>query len=107
MDLMVVSRSSKIESLVGLAYRAGKVALGTAAVEEVLQKKKAKLLILSADISANTENHFVRLLENSGSQLLKTGTKRNWGARFGRKELAVLAILDVHFASGILEAVKE
>ncbi len=99
-------RSSKLESLVGLARRAGKVAAGTAAVEEALLKKKARLVLLANDVSPNTQEQIVRLAETVGVSVLKTGTKRAWGTLFQRKELGVLAILDVNFAKGIL-SVKE
>lgn len=105
-ELETVVHSSKVESLVGLAFRAGKVALGTAAVEEMLHKKKAKLLILAKDISTSTERHFGNLAENSGIPILKIGTKAAWGASFKRKELGVLAVLDRNFARGILGAEK-
>jgi len=96
--------STKIFSFVGLAFRAGKVAAGTAAAEEALHKKRAHLLILAEDVSANTETRFKELSEKTGIPILKTGTKAAWGAFFKRKELGVLGVLDTHFAKGILEA---
>jgi len=94
--------SSKLESLVGLARRAGKVAVGTAAVEEALLKKKVRLVLLAEDVSPNTEERVLRLAKTSGVPVLKTGTKSAWGALFRRKELGLLAILDTNFAKGIL-----
>ena len=105
-ELENMVKSTKIFSFVGLAFRAGKVAVGTAAVEEALHKKRAKLLILAEDISVRSEKHFKNLTETTGIQILRTGTKTSWGKLFGRRELGVLVILDVHFAKGILEAEK-
>ncbi len=97
---------TKLFSLAGLAFRAGKVAAGTAATEEAIQKKKARLLILADDISANTEEKFQRLAKSADIPILKAGTKASWGTFFKRDELGVLAILDRHFAKGILQAAE-
>ena len=97
---------TKLFSLVGLAFRAGKVAAGTAAAEEAIQKKKARLLILADDISANTEEKFQRLAKSADIPILRAGTKASWGNIFKRDELGVLVILDSHFAKGILQAAE-
>ncbi len=105
-ELETVVHASKVESLVGLALRAGKMAVGTAAAEKALHKRKVYLLILAEDVSSNTEALFREHAAKVGIPILKAGTKAMWGKLVDRKELAVLAVLDVHFAKGIREAGK-
>jgi len=100
-ELEMMIQPNKIESLVGLANRVGKVALGQQAVEIALKKRQARLVILAADAAANTMTHFSELIQKSRTPVLTTGLKSDRGRLFARDSVAVLAILHDGFARAI------
>ncbi len=51
----------KFYSLLGLCKRANKVAGGEVAAEEAIRGKKACLVIVAGDASANTKKNFITL----------------------------------------------
>ena len=91
----------KFYNLLGLARRAGRVALGAHAVEKSLKNNKAFLVFFAEDVADNTRES---VLQHIGKrQFFISGTKQTWGEYFGRKELGVFAILNPNFARGLLE----
>ena len=93
----------RIQSLVGLARRAGKVALGQQAVQAAIKRKRTQLVIIAEDAAENTKNKFRELTNRTGgATVFITGSKSEWGRLFGKESTAVFAILDRNFARGIL-----
>ena len=91
---------SKIFKLVGLARRAGKVAVGISMVEKMVRRKKVVLLLFAEDATLNTIDKVLRLQPECPH--LFFGSKHDWGAAMGHEAAAVLGILAPNFADGIL-----
>ncbi|NJP40972.1 50S ribosomal protein L7ae [Oscillospiraceae bacterium HV4-5-C5C] len=94
-------RRSKILGLLGLAYRAGQLMMGSDAVDRAIRKKQVSLLILAEDCSPNTLRHVMKAAAETGISGCCCGSKADF-ARFGHgKPRAVLALTDASFAEGI------
>lgn len=91
---------NKIFKLVGLARRAGKVAVGAAMVEKMVRRKKVLLLLFAEDATRNTIDKVLGL--EPGCPHLIFGSKQEWGAALGRETVAVLGIMEPNFVDGIL-----
>lgn len=92
---------SKIFRLVGLARRAGKVAVGTAIVEKMVRRNKVKLLLFAVDASLDTIDKVLKL--QPGCPHIFYGAKHEWGAALGSEAFAVLGLLEQNFVDGILQ----
>ena len=95
----------EIIGLLGLAQRAGKVIIGTTAVESVLRRPREILLIFAEDFSAATK---AKLLATATQppQVLQVGTMAEWGKYFGRQQVGAIAVIDKNFIAGILKKVQ-
>lgn len=91
--------------LLGLARRARKLALGGQAVEQALRRGKVALLVFANDVSPRSRSKLSRLAGNIPIRLWQG--KGELGAIFQRRELGVLAVLDAHFAAGIVAALAQ
>jgi len=100
-------QTDPIQSLVGLARKAGKVCVGQRAVEVSLKMKQAKLVILAQDTSKNTREQVVRINEESHCDIYEIGMKNDWGALFGRQTVAVFAVLNPNFARAIISEINK
>ena len=92
---------NEIAPLIGLARRAGKLALGYQAVRKELRKKNVALLIFANDFSAAAKRRIVQGNENATH--ITTGTMQEWGDFLGRTKVGILAVTDRNFANGILK----
>ncbi len=96
-----IIQKDKVFSLVGLARKAGKIAIGQTAAEALIKKKQAQLVIVAIDASENTRNKFDFLSKQASIKCGNIGTKSEWGQLFGRESAAVFAILHRGFARAI------
>jgi len=89
----------KIYNLVGLARKAGRLAIGNGAVEKAIKNGKLKLIIYASDASEST----IRAIEKAAPRVsyIICSTKDEWGEVLQRRPVAVFGILDEHFARGI------
>lgn len=87
-------------SLLGLAKKAGRLAVGQEAVEAALRQNRAKLVVLAQDAASNTMRRFQN---RSGEVLLATlpYTKEELGAAIGYRSCAVAAVCDDSFAQAL------
>lgn len=86
--------------LVGAAYRARHLALGSDACREAFHEMRAKLVILATDARAAQKESW---LESAAAQglLAAWSTKAELGAMVGREELAVLVVTDEGLAQNL------
>ncbi len=89
---------AKIVSLLGMANRAGMLAMGASAVEDSLHKGRVEMLLFAQDISEGTRNRFL-----SGSLPLPVHTgsllsKDELGSIGGRELFGIVGILEKGFA---------
>lgn len=89
----------KLLSMLGIARRAGRLALGFDAAAESMQKGTAYLLVLASDVSERTDRSICRIAEESKVPVLRSGFDMDRiGRAVGHKRTGVIAINDSGFA---------
>ncbi|MEY8524763.1 50S ribosomal protein L7ae [bacterium 1XD8-76] len=99
--------ANKVFSMIGLAERAGKVVSGEFSTEKAVKSKKACLVVLASDASANTRKHFSDMCAYRNIPLCIYGNKEELGHAIGKQMRANLAVTDQGFADSIRERIKE
>ena len=99
--------ANKVYSMIGLAERAGKVVSGEFSTEKAVKSKKACLVVLASDASANTRKHFSDMCAYRNVPLCIYGNKEELGHAIGKQMRANLAVTDQGFADSIRERIKE
>ena len=94
------NKNEKIISLLQLAFKANKIALGHDAVIRLLIKKKVFLLLLAKDLSENSISSISKHIKNNEVEIIKWGNKDIYFQIFN-KYTGIVAILDLNFKSGI------
>lgn len=99
-----VIQMDNIPSLLGLALRAGRLAVGEEAVGAACRCHKGYLLLLASDAADNTirrANHF----SQAGKTICLTVplSKEELGSGLGRSACAMLALTDVGFAASVAQ----
>ena len=97
--------NDSILSLLGICRRAGKLTIGNDAVVEDSKSGAAKLVILTRDISANTEK---KLRKELGAVRVMTldRSKEELGFALGRRLAAVVAVCDDGFAAKLIKLIE-
>lgn len=99
--------NDKILSLMGICRKAGKITLGNDAVIESMQKHKAKLIIITSDVSKNTEKGVLSQAELHHTKIITVNrTKEEVGIAIG-KYCAVVSIDDSGFANKLSKLISE
>ena len=90
-------------SLLGLANKAGKLAIGDEAVWDVIRHGSARLIIVAGDAASNTKRRFeVEPGEYHCKRVEITATKAELGGALGRATCAVCALCDIGFTASFL-----
>ena len=98
-----------IASLLGLALRAGRLAVGEEPVGTASRSHKAYLLLLASDAADNTIRR-ARQYTQVGTNTICLQipmTKEELGGCLGRASCAMLAVTDVGFASALAERLAQ
>ncbi|OIQ56181.1 L7Ae/L30e/S12e/Gadd45 family ribosomal protein [Neomoorella thermoacetica] len=98
---------NNIYSLLGLAYRAGKIVWGYQAVVAALRSQKVELVLLARDGSPGLKTRILRFCQEYRRQGLLYGYKNELGAALGKPPCAVVGITDKNFAVIIRQRVRE
>lgn len=98
---------NRLYSSLGICRRAGKMVLGTAAVEKYIINKKAKLVILSSNLSERTISRFDILCKNNDIDILIIDDNGYLGKSVGRDDIKIVAITDYSFKKIICEIYNE
>lgn len=96
-------KQNKIESLLGLCMRAGKLKSGELAVENAVKDGSASLVVVAADASANTRKLFHDKCAFYEVPCMEYGTKESLGHAVGKEYRASMAVMDKGFADAILK----
>ena len=83
--------------------RAGKIVSGEQGVEIAIKSKKAHLVIVASDASANTLKKFKNSCEYYNVPIIIISDKITFGNAVGKDNRAVMAIIDSGFAKKISE----
>lgn len=99
-------KNDKILQLAGLATKAGKTVSGEFSTEKAVKDRKAKLVIIASDASANTTKLFENKCAYYAIPYMIYGDKFALGKVTGHDMRASLAITDKGFASSLIEKAK-
>ena len=89
-------------SLLGLAHKAGQVAIGEEPTGAACRAKDAKVLFLAADAADNTRRRARSFAETGNCPLLALpAEKDDLGRALGRTSCAMCAVTDIGFASAL------
>ena len=94
---------AKINGVLGLAQKAGRLASGDAGVKEALQNNEAFLLIVAEDAAPNTVKELCFLAEKQSVRVLRLLTRTELGSCIGKAPRAAVAVLNQGFA-GLIES---
>lgn len=100
-------KQEKWMSLLGLAYRARKLISGEELVIKEIQKRKAKLVIISNDASPNTTKKLQDKCNFYGVPFRYIDTREQLGKAIGKDERVVVALLDEGFAKKLAMMLEE
>lgn len=88
--------------MLGLAQRAGKLVSGEETVLQTIQKRKAHLVLLASDASANTAKKFTDKCRFYHIPLNQDYERQALGQAIGKKERVIIAVTDKGFADALL-----
>ena len=95
----------KILGLIGLSMKAGKITFGTEAVEEAIERKKIRLIIVTEDAADRTIEKFKKLAEDNKISFAKFGEKDSLSKAIGKENKVVIGVKDKNLASQIFERI--
>ena len=91
----------KVNGLLGLAAKAGKIVCGADAVQEAILNKKIFIVIIANDSSIATKEKFLRIAEQNGIKGFEFGTIDENSKMIGKKNKAIIAVKDKNFSEAI------
>ncbi|AQY51125.1 hypothetical protein PWEIH_12380 [Listeria weihenstephanensis FSL R9-0317] len=94
---------NKAFSLLGIAYSARKLVTGEELVLKEVRRQKARLVIISEDISEKTEKTIRNKCQYYDVALVKAGTREQLGGAIGKDARAIIAVMDKGFAAKLTE----
>ena len=96
---------NKVEGMIHLARKAGKLIYGSDAAARAVKSGKAFLVILSEDASDNTKKLMKNKCQSYGVTLIEMMSAGELGDKFGKSDISVLAVSDENFAKAIIKNV--
>lgn len=99
--------SQKCIQLLGLASRARKIATGEELVLSEVKSKRAKIVFLASDASANTEKKMTDKCIYYGVPFYRDFDRTTLGKAVGKEERVSLAVLDAGFAKKMIQILQE
>jgi len=91
-------------SLLGLARRAGMLAIGDESARVALQSKKARMLIMASDASKRTKETFSFISESMDIPYIEVRESREeLGNALGKRPCAAVAVCDIGFSAAIVK----
>lgn len=92
-------------SLISLAKKAGGIKCGTFLSEDSIRSKKAKLVVISEDMSEREAKELKALCKRNAIPFIIRGTKESLGECTGKGLTACAAVVDENLARGILKKI--
>ncbi len=99
--------TDRILSLLGLAMKAGSVVSGEFSTEKAVKEKKAYLVIVASDASANTQKMFRNMTAFHGVPMYLYADKETLGHFIGKEFRASLAVTNEGLAHALEEKLKQ
>lgn len=88
--------------MISLCQKSGNLLSGEANCENAIKSKKAKMIIVATDASANTKKKFTNSSNYYKMPIYYFLTKEELGTITGKKERAVLTVMDDNFSEQII-----
>jgi ribosomal protein L7Ae-like RNA K-turn-binding protein len=101
------SGDAAVGRLVGLAMRAGQLALGVPQVEQALRRGKARVVFLASDGSYGQKKGVFGLARGSSVPVYEGYPGELLAAWTGSDRITALAVTDAGFAGGIVAALAK
>ena len=98
--------NSKIYGLIGLAMRAGKIAFGADSVEDLIKKRKLKLVIVAENSSDRTKNNFEFICNKNNIPIIIHGNIENISKSIGKQNKAIIGVKESNIANEICKIVN-
>ncbi len=92
----------KIQSLLSLCQKAGKLVAGEDVCLRAIQSGDAKLILISTDASENTKKKFTDKSKYYNIKALSIVTRQEMSQAIGKENRVTVAICDENFASQII-----
>lgn len=97
-----MEKRKRIQSIIGLAYKAGKIILGEDPVRYAIKKNNVKLLIITEDSSDNTKKRFINSAVYYHIPYYIYLTKDELSISLGRKVRSIAGVADKEFAEYLI-----
>lgn len=97
----------KFLQFLGIVKKSGNLVEGYNKCEEIIQKQKLFLVIISTDCSINTKEKFIRLCTNNEVPYVVSYSGENLGNAIGRAEINLLGVLNKNMSDNLLLLLKE
>lgn len=96
-----MNKESRVLGFIGIATKAGKIACGTEAVEETIEKRKAKLVMIAQDASEKTKKNITYQCEKSQIPIVIFSSIERISKAIGKTNKAVISIKDKNLGEEI------
>ena len=93
--------NNKVYGLLGLTTKAGKIIFGTESCLDMINKKKAKLIIVAEDSAERTIKNFKEKCEENCVDFFVFGKKEEISRAIGKPNKTVIGIKDKNLAMAI------
>lgn len=100
-------KADKVLSMLGIAAKSGNVVSGEYQTEKAVKDKKARLVIVAVDASANTRKQFINMCEFYKVPYYEYGDKESIGHCIGKQFRSSLAVIDEGLAKAICKKFPE
>ncbi len=97
----MTDRTRQALGLIGLGYRARRVAVGVDAAREALRRGVAEAIVLASDAGERARERLVVLARHKHVPLLAGPVAERMGAALGRPPVHGVAVLDRQLARGL------
>lgn len=97
---------NKVNGLLGICTKAGKLSCGTDLVLEEISKKFVKLVIVATDASDKTKKNIKFVCEKNNIELFEYGTIDDNSKAIGKHNKAIIAIKDHSLAKAIKDRIN-
>ena len=99
----MINVQTRVNGLLGLATKAGKISFGMQAVEESIEKNNASLVIIANDIAEASSKKIVKVCKEKNIDYIFFGTIEENSSAIGKYNKAIIAVKDKNFAEAILK----
>lgn len=99
--------NNKILSFIGICMKAGKLVSGEFSVEKAVKGRKAYLVVVADDVSANTRKMYTDMCSFYKVPIRFFSSKEELGRILGKEYRASLAILDGQMASALQKKIED